>query len=387
MPLPDTSAARLAMRVETTAGTQATGAYQKLRWSSESLQLNVATEESDEVREDYQNSDQQAVGFDTSGDIGFQLSYSDMDEPLEAAMRGTWSSAATTGTLTDVDAANGDNSYNRAAGSFLTDGFAAGDWVLWAGFTEAANNGIKRITSVTAAKMIVAGAALTTEAAGDSVACKHDGNLVMGTTLRFFTIERGLTDVARYFKYLGSFINNFGVTIPRRGRITGTMGIMGMDEAESAVEAGSSYSEPSANRIMVGGRHWLETRLDDLDAGIKPTGFGFQLNGNARIITQGDQVVAAGVGAGTWSLSANLGALYEDNTLYQYVRQETSKRLAVIVKDLLGNYYVIELPNAVPTGGTANAPGRNQDVLAETTWAGIRDSTSSTMLQVARINA
>lgn len=45
--------------------------------------------------------------------------------------------------------------YARAAGSFITDGFAANDWITASGFTNAANNGVSQIVAVTATTLTV----------------------------------------------------------------------------------------------------------------------------------------------------------------------------------------------------------------------------------------
>lgn len=63
-------------------------------------------------------------------------------------------SVATTGSTSLSATADG---YERAAGSFLTDGFAPGMEVTGTGFTNAANNAAKTLTKVTALAMECAG--------------------------------------------------------------------------------------------------------------------------------------------------------------------------------------------------------------------------------------
>ncbi|MEX2310239.1 MAG: hypothetical protein WD738_21910 [Pirellulales bacterium] len=60
-----------------------------------------------------------------------------------------WSATSIdTGEITiNVDKDN--RTYTRASGSYLTDGFAANDWVTFSGFTNNANNGAKQISAVT----------------------------------------------------------------------------------------------------------------------------------------------------------------------------------------------------------------------------------------------
>lgn len=56
----------------------------------------------------------------------------------------------------DVTVANVAKTYTRASGSFLTDGFALGQTVTWAGFADSDSNGDKTIVALSATVMTVA---------------------------------------------------------------------------------------------------------------------------------------------------------------------------------------------------------------------------------------
>jgi len=62
-----------------------------------------------------------------------------------------------------------DNSINRTGGSYITDGFVAGQRITVIGFATAANNKTFTIISVVALKMVLEGHTVVTEAAGPSV--------------------------------------------------------------------------------------------------------------------------------------------------------------------------------------------------------------------------
>ena len=61
--------------------------------------------------------------------------------------------------------------FTRSAGSFITDGFAVGDEVTWAGFSTSGNNGPNIITTLTATVMTCAAASLTDESAAADTSC------------------------------------------------------------------------------------------------------------------------------------------------------------------------------------------------------------------------
>jgi hypothetical protein len=89
-----------------------------------------------------------------------------------------------------VSAAAADNSFNDSASGFPSS-LVAGDTVSASGFTSGANNGRFVIVSATAAKIVVSGALLTTEAAaasrslsfGPSAECRSPGGIEQAAML------------------------------------------------------------------------------------------------------------------------------------------------------------------------------------------------------------
>jgi hypothetical protein len=93
---------------------------------------------------------------------------SDADLGIRTALQSRLDGAAffASGPLTNVSCVPG--GYVRAAGSFASDGWKAGDTVLASGFALAANNGLSRVTAVSASQLSVV-RTLTAAAAGPSV--------------------------------------------------------------------------------------------------------------------------------------------------------------------------------------------------------------------------
>lgn len=93
----------------------------------------------------------------------------DLDGDIRAAARThllAMPAFATTGTLTNVSVSG--STYTRASGSFITNGFRAGDEIVASGFANATNNGRALIVNVTATTIVV-DRALSSAAAGASV--------------------------------------------------------------------------------------------------------------------------------------------------------------------------------------------------------------------------
>lgn len=85
--------ARLRVIEETEFGvTPITGTSQDLRFTGESLNFSLQTEESQEIRSDRLTADLIQVGAEASGDAQFELSYGSFDQLMAAALGSEWSS-------------------------------------------------------------------------------------------------------------------------------------------------------------------------------------------------------------------------------------------------------------------------------------------------------
>lgn len=93
MAFADSSSTRLSFVAEATENTiPSSPSWQNLRFTSESLNYNKQTIQSEEIRPDRNVSDMIDAGFGVGGDIGFELSYGTLDTLLEGALFSTWSS-------------------------------------------------------------------------------------------------------------------------------------------------------------------------------------------------------------------------------------------------------------------------------------------------------
>lgn len=99
-----------------------------------------------------------------------------------------------------ISASSTDNSLNDSGSGFLTAGFQVGDVLTIAGFTgTTANNtaGEAIVVSVTAAKMVLSGVILTTDAAGETVTVTSAGRfLTWGFKVGQDVMVRGFTTAA-----------------------------------------------------------------------------------------------------------------------------------------------------------------------------------------------
>lgn len=123
---------------------------------SSGVEVQRSTLESAEYRKDRAVADFRLGNKTPTMDVPFEFSFASYDDLLEGAMFGRFLPATGANKITAavqviIDAAA--KTLTRASGSFLTDGFAVGDYVILGGFVNVANRITVRITALSATVM------------------------------------------------------------------------------------------------------------------------------------------------------------------------------------------------------------------------------------------
>lgn len=167
----ETNRVRMAVVREVTPGTTPGSARMRTaRFTSEGLKYTPQFTTSNEIRSDRMNSDPSKVGEDSNGPFSFELSYpvpnTFISEMIVNAMWNDWVNTPTRdndGTadsvITDVVAAS--QTVTVTTGT----AYAIGHLVRHTNFTNAANNGLFRVTTGGATSYISAGSAMVNETA------------------------------------------------------------------------------------------------------------------------------------------------------------------------------------------------------------------------------
>lgn len=130
----------------------------------------------------------------------------------------------------------GTNTFNRASGSFITDGWRTGDGVMPFGMTTAANNGVGGVvTSVTASALTVNGTPYTNETMPSTARLVR----VSHRTRRGIPISSGNTDTAPAVALMGGTQDPASAALPDTGYSLGAEDVLivGMVAAVSALPA------------------------------------------------------------------------------------------------------------------------------------------------------
>ena len=245
---------QLAYKAETTYGTApaATGA-QALRRVQSTLDLTKDTYQSNEIRTDLQVADFRHGVRKVGGKISGELSCATYADLIAAILKRDFTAGASAAAVSLTIAGTGPTyTVTRAAGSYLTDGFKAGDIVrLTVGSLNAANiNRNLLVTAVTALSLTVItlnGAALVAEGpvTGCTVAAPGKKTYIpqAGHTDKSFAIEHWYSDLTQSELFTGCKINKLSLALPTSGMATIDMDVVGQNVTTAAARY---YTSPTA---------------------------------------------------------------------------------------------------------------------------------------------
>jgi len=179
-------------------------AFKAIRQTSSTLNSNPQTVVSGEIRADRQVRDLILVGYQAGGDVGGEVAFEAIDDDIEEALQGTWTSKPVI-TVVTADTEISDVSATTLTVSAGGTAFKAGMLVRTTGFTTSANTTVARVSSSTSTTIVFPSSTFTAEtdpvpvgararvvgfagASGDLVAVTSGGNALTSTTLDFTTL-------------------------------------------------------------------------------------------------------------------------------------------------------------------------------------------------------
>ncbi len=375
---------------EATYGTTpATPAFKPIRHTSTTLGLSKESLQSEEIRDDRQIADFRHGAYQVGGDMNIELSFASFDDLLEATLLGTWVANTTTGSQS-LSAAVG--SFNHAAGSFITDGFAVNDIVVSSGFTNAGNLGRFRITALTATAMTVTalqGQTMVVEAAAagrqiDSLRAK----LKAGTVRRSFTVERYFGDILTadkpYHRFTGVEFNTLALAISANAMITGTFGVLGQNmTTATAIIAGATYAAPTTTSPLDSFTGTLNEAGTPI-AVITEIQLNLENGLEARFVVGSKASIRPSIGRS--NCSGQITAYFENSLLLDKFINETESSIVFELPDGAGNKYVVTLPRIKYNGGQPDVEGEGPITLSMPFQA-LLDATTQTNIMIERVPA
>ena len=264
---------------------------------------------------------------------------------------------------------------------------AAGDVITIKGFATAGNNGIATVVSRTAAKIVVSGLTLATEAASASVTVTPCKMLKAGVTRRSFSLLRDFSDITsgRYHLFDGQEVNKLALKVAPNAIVSADFSFVGqsLSIADSA-PAGATFPSPSttspmdsfSGAVRIGGTTVaVITEISlTLENGIQP-----------RFVIGSAETIRPSIGRS--NLTGQMGLYFEDASLVQnFINEDVVVPEFVLGDGPAGNHYLFNLPRIKFTGGQPDVKGQGP-VMLTMPFQAIYDATAATQLKIARCAA
>jgi hypothetical protein len=335
-----------------------------------------ATIRTDRLQEDIIN-----VGAQGSGGFAYEFRHTQYDA-LIAAQIGAASFTIAAITATDISAAAADDSFNTAAGNFVTAGVVVGMWIKVAGFTGGgitADNGYFRVLTVTTLKITV-DAALIDDAAGESITIT--GKMARnGITKRSFLFEKRFTDVTQFQQMRGMRPSSMTLEVRASQIITGNMEFMGARGLYQGTSVAGSSVAAASNPAFDASANVFEL----LEAGTALTtplqSFSITINGNAGVQPAIANTYPIGVRYGTLELSGTVVAYFSDAALLTKFVNHTPSSMVFKLRDGNGKAVIFSFFRLFFAEGQTPVQGQNQDVFVTLPFRASYDSVSGYGIQ------
>lgn len=375
---------------EVTLGTTPAAALRLINVVSSSIDGQIGTTVSNQISAARVETDLIRTEGSTSGDLGIEWSYGAYNDFIEGAVGADWNTAFTL-TATDISAANADNSLNSAALAWNTSTILPGYWIKFTGFTGAnvALNGVPlKVVSVTTAKIIVSGATLQTEAAGDSVTVKGQ-SIRSGSTRKSYTIEKEFSDLSNTFvSHKGMVVNTMNISASVGSIVTGSFGFNGTTTtyATTTVGTGADLAAVS-NQVFDPTDSFSTVYVDGVAFSGCIRSIDLTTTNNTRNTQCLGSLYPTSITLGTLGVTGNMEIYFNNYTMIEKFLNGTSFSLSYGFSDSAGNYLVVDMPNVKLNTATLSSIGKNSDVMTSLSFTALYDSTDAYCFQMSSLAA
>lgn len=371
--------------------TPATPALTATRYTGESLDDQIKTAISKEIRSDRQTTDLIVVDDSPGGDFNFELSYSTFQDLITSAFMSTISATiAAVGIGGDISttiaASPAANVTSTLAGKFT--GVVVGQWIKLAGFTNPGNNGLFQVTTVISNQSlsVTPTPAAAETPAGTAATVSSAGMIRNGITEQSYTLVKIFNDATTAVRHIftGMRVSNMSLDMKTGSLLTGKFGFKGQAATYSGVAfAGETYPAASTSGIM----NCVSNVQNILQNGAAfgTTGAVMSMSivvDNQHREQKGLGVLGnVGVVAGSLITKITLAQYFETSAQALMFKNSTSFALSYVLKDNFGNAMVFTFPFCKYDSFKENAAQLNSDVMAQTTAQALLDPVTGCMIQ------
>ena len=389
----DTNRTGLSYSAETTWGTNTAATMTDIRFTGESFAYNITNVQSAEIRSDRQITDIIQTGADCSGGFNFELSYSEYDVLLKAALwSSAWSTAISVSRTGEVGFNNTSGRIYTESGDFTT--LTTGQWIKASGATNSGNNRFYRITSTATTGVGVVPSPPTTEATGTQTIALSGSYIRNGVTEHSFTFEREHSDAVQFFDYTGMVVNTLNISATADAVLSGDFAFIGKSATLAQVTGASGTTIVSqTNDVMNASSNVGEifqgafSSLVTKDTDLYISEISFSVNNNVRALRAIGNIASVDIGVGTCEVTGTLNAYFLNQVMYDKYLAGTATGLSFAVEDASGNAYIWSFPSIEFETDAVNSGGQNADVMENIGWRAKRHAGSDCQIQLDKIPA
>jgi len=350
----EASRAELYIVAESTHGTTpASPAFRRVRHKATTIAGVPDTIVTDELANHAQVTDTVRGIHNAGGDVEFELSKSNFDSLILAAIRGDSYAAITSYVADSLSFAAADNSINDSELAFPT--MRPGDTITISG--SASNNGTAVVVSITAGKLIVSGKTLVNEAAGATVTLANGTKRAkVGSTFASFSLLRRFRDVTLFQTVNGAVVNTMSLQISP-ALVTGAFGLLCREAGAfgGSAPSGTTYAEPTSAAVPAVGVNGA-LLLEGSSAPISELSFTVENGVTPRPVVGSEFTTQPAFGR--FNVTGQVVAYFEDATLVNYFLAGTEVELCATVEFSDGQFMRFTLPRIVFTGGQPDVSGQ-----------------------------
>lgn len=371
---------------EVTYGTTpATPTMLAVRMLDNSLNLKKETFQSHEIRSDRMISDMRHGMRSVGGNISAELSLQAFDGLLEMTLSSVFAAVAVH-VAVNLQMIAATRKIVRASGSWIIDGYLPGHEVTVAGFTNPANNGAKKILSVTATDLTLS--TLNTGLVDDATLAGRTVTVTgkqakPGTTIKSATFERAFTDIAQFLQFTGCVVNKFTLDIKPGDIIKAQWDILGKDMTQTTVTAATVVTAAATNSPF--DAYNVVILENDLPA-TNVSGMTIELdNGRSYKGVVGSSTINE-VFEGTCDIKGTMTMFFADAAMLTKFKAETPSSIDVKLLDPNGvDFHHIRLTKVKFNGSDITNPKEGPCVIT-VPYQAIYDSVTGTNLIYQRSN-
>lgn len=351
----------------------------RLRVITRRIGITDDTLESQEVDPDRQVVSVRGGFRQVAGSFDFELSRLGFDPILEMSLGGTWTGIADG--AVDLGAVASTQLFTRASGSFITDGYSIGDFIVTAAFSEAANNGTHQVTEVLETTLKVSTALVDETAAAGPTLALIGSKLKVGTALETATIERRFEDVNLFQHFTGCTFD-WSLSVQPSAIIGGTLDVLGI--AGTGLSGTSIDATPTAAPTHDPYSSFEgEILLDATTLGCV-TSMDWTVRNNRSLQACIGSRFSDDVYDGICRIEGSLTLFFEDAVAYNKFIEEEDTTMWLRLDDPDGvNFMAFVFPRAKLTGAEIDPPAEGPVPLT-LSFTAIKDPASGSSLIIQR---